>query len=509
MINVDEVFEEARVAFDASRFSDVITQLTDTILQESFHPQLYFFRGMAYYYTNDDEKAIDDLSMAIALKPDYFRSILNRGRAWARARQYNNAINDFTLAIKIRPDHAPAYRYLGTALSDKRDYAKALIQFNTALELDPGSPDIYLHRATALLEMEEYDQAIEDFDKALALKPDFASAYTSRGHAFYKMKRYDEALENFNTGIRLNPKSGRAHFGLARIYDDTGQFELTAANYKRAFCLDYDGSKLIDIFRDKFPSPYIVKALVEKKSRTEPDFATIQWLLSTCRQWDSYLQHIKDSGAPQSEPEVYYRLEAMVNYYMGNSIASYRIFDTKFDSDEYPYPLTMQDQYYLVLSALDFNEPDNGLAYALQSAAKSSDSDNSGRSSGDNYYAGQLFLLDNDLDSALQCFDRCARFIPALYGKLSVYTQQGESDLARSAARDIATAEADINNGYLEGIQPLTIDADLSLEEGAGLIQQRIHYYELQTAIATARELLARRPLHQHLPFHAALIFNP
>ncbi len=188
MINVDEVYEEARVAFDASRFSEVISQLTDPILQESFHPQLYFFRGMAYYYTNNDEKAIDDLSMAIALKPDYFRSILNRGRAWARARQYNNAINDFTLAVKIRPEHAPAYRYLATALRDKRDFARAPIQFNTALELDP---DVFERRGQSGVMLQE--RSVEE--KAMFYYT-LAKSYAQAGDEERMIRYIRFALEN-------------------------------------------------------------------------------------------------------------------------------------------------------------------------------------------------------------------------------------------------------------------------------------------------------------------------
>ena len=532
MINVDEIFEEARVAFDAGRYAEVIAQLSDDVLEGSAHPQLYFFRGMARFYSKMDEKAIEDLSMAIAMKPDYFRAILNRGRIWSQLKQHNNAIADLSLAIKMRPEYASAYRHLGMALNEKRDYDKAILQFDKAIGLEPDSADVYLQRGTAWLGMSEYDPAIEDFDKAIALNPDNASAYTSRGHALYGKKEYDQALESLNNGIRLNPRSGRAYLGLGRVYEKLKEFDLASGYFKRAFYLDYDGSKLVDTFRDNFPAPYIVKSIVANKPKVEPEFATIEWLLATCREWDRYLQHLRDRQDPLTKPDIYHRLEAIVNYYMGNSIASYGLFDTKFDSDEYPYPLTLQDHYYLVLSAMDFNEPDNGLAYALREAGAGGY-----RSEADAYYAGQLYLLNGDMIDAIQCFDRCGEFVPALYGKLSAYVQLGDTRAALTMAEKIAAVEAGTEKvtvgapttgGFLDGIQPLTIGPALSLEEGFALMQQRIYYYELQEVVAVARELLHRESLsrddsnpdplsrgpssteslQRQLPFHSLLVFT-
>jgi len=191
---------------------------------------------------------------------------------------------------------------------------------------------------------------------------------------------------------------------------------------------------------------------------------------------------------------------------MGDPITAYRIFDTQFDSDEHPYPLSLRDQYYLALAAVDFKEPDNGLAFAIEQARQRGGEQGEDRPSADrlmdNYYAGQLFLLHNDLPEALQSFDACGMFLPALYGKMMVYEWLGDEEKLLQVVQEIAAAEDD---PFLDGIEPLVIPEDMSFEETVDKIFSMLPYYELREEIEKARSLLGRAPARTHLEFHGLL----
>lgn len=475
MIRTDELLEEVDLLYQGGRYQEMIGRLNDVIPEDFNHPQLYFLRGVAWINLKNYPDAIDDLTRAIGLRPDYFRAYQQRGLAWFFQQQYDKSIADLQHALTLRPDHGSTYRHLGNAWMKKKDYDEAAEAFTRAIDLQPDVYDLYHNRGSAWRKKGEYARAIADYHKAIQLKPDHA----------------------------------RSFFGLGIIYEAMREPALASIHYKRAYYLGFDRTELAKAFKGSFPAPYIVKDLIhgdEDNKGLEADFSTVEWLLAACKRWDDLLGQLRDDQNPVTFPGKYYSLEAIVNYYMGNSIAAYRIFDTQFESDVHPEPLTLRDQYYLVLSALDFREPDNGLAYAVGQAKKEDGSDPTG-----SYYAGQLLLLHDEPESALQCFTQAGDFLPALYGKIAVYRSLGDMDAMLQTATVIADAESHsgIGTGFLEGITPLEVRKEMSFEEIFAAVMQRIHYYELTEEIAEARRLLDRKPLRSHVEFNVLVGRSP
>jgi tetratricopeptide (TPR) repeat protein len=97
----------------------------------------------------DSKKAIEYLSHAIKLQPDYAGAYYNRGIAYTGLGQYQRAIEDFNEAIGLKSDYAYAYNNRGLAYNG----------------------------------LGQYQRAIEDFNKVIRLKPDYDNAYSNRGIA--------------------------------------------------------------------------------------------------------------------------------------------------------------------------------------------------------------------------------------------------------------------------------------------------------------------------------------
>ena len=545
MIRTDDVLAEADQLFKDSRYQEMIGLLNRSILEDGTFPEFYFFRGIAWMQLQRFDEAIDDLTKAIDLRPDYFRAWQNRGLAWSNRRKYDKAIRDLNHAIGLRPTHTSTYRHLGHALLQAKDYDQAIEVFNKAIELEPEAYDHYHHRGSAWRKKGEYQRAIADYNRAVELRP---------GHA-------------------------RTFFGLGLIYEAIKEPALASVHYKRAYFLGFDKTQLARIFTEQLPAPFMVKAIFAGKDEgegkgMETNLSAIQWLTAVCKTWDAFLDRLRREGYPVTCPEKYYSLEAIVHYYMGDPITAYRIFDTRFDSDEHPYPMSLRDQYYLVLAAMDFKEPDNGLAYAIEqirrgggrpgeaggdAAREAVDGQSEGRETMDgpsedrqpagreamdrpsadreaiggqledrepvgglseggeamdgqledgepvngppmgNYYAGQLFLLHNDPEEALQSFEACGGFLPALYGKMTVYRWMGDEEKMLRVAQEIAASKEE---SFLEGIEPLVIHEDMSFEEMVGKIFSMLPYYELRDEIEKARALLGRTSVRAHLAFH-------
>ena len=50
------------------------------------------------------DRAIEDLTAALRIKPDFHRALKNRGEAWRRSGRFDRAIEDYTAALRTRPD---------------------------------------------------------------------------------------------------------------------------------------------------------------------------------------------------------------------------------------------------------------------------------------------------------------------------------------------------------------------------------------------------------------------
>jgi tetratricopeptide (TPR) repeat protein len=90
----------------------------------------YFNKAGDYYENEQYQLAIDNVTEAITINPDYADAYYNRGFVYAHLENYTAAIADFTSAIKIDPDAADAYVNRGIAKEKSgqsycSDYKKA------------------------------------------------------------------------------------------------------------------------------------------------------------------------------------------------------------------------------------------------------------------------------------------------------------------------------------------------------------------------------------------------
>lgn len=95
----------------------------------------YYFRGMAHYRKGNPNQAIDDLSKAIALKPDP-RFFDDRGNLLAKQGELDRAMADLNKAIEMAPQYAKAYGDRGLIRLMRGETADAESDLKRCFELD-------------------------------------------------------------------------------------------------------------------------------------------------------------------------------------------------------------------------------------------------------------------------------------------------------------------------------------------------------------------------------------
>ncbi len=163
----------------------------------------YHGRGRAYLSLGKKELADADFTKAKELDPENWRK---SGKELADRKDYQGAINALTKAIELKPDYYEAYRDRGSVYMSDASIDKAVQDLTKAIELNPSKPDAYISRGTAYDRKDTYDKAIEDFTKAIELQPDYFFVRYKRGVTHYSMGLYEKAIDDYTKALELGGK---------------------------------------------------------------------------------------------------------------------------------------------------------------------------------------------------------------------------------------------------------------------------------------------------------------
>ena len=175
------------------------------------------------------DRAIEDFTEALSIKPDAVGVLSNRAYAWVRKGENDRAVEDFTAALRIKPDNVFALFDRGQALRQMGELERAVEDYTAALRIDPNNFRAFYYRGAVLSEMGEYGRGIEDFTAALRINPNYAEAL--HGLAFSLATVPEAGMRDGGTAVRLaekgvslrNTASKRAV--LAAAYAEAGRFD--------------------------------------------------------------------------------------------------------------------------------------------------------------------------------------------------------------------------------------------------------------------------------------------
>jgi len=118
----------------------------------------------------------DDAELAVLFK--------DRCREWNKRQESDRAIEDCSQAIRLKPDFAQAFNNRGAAYTFKDQYDRAIEDYEQAIRLDPDDADAFNNRGAVYSLKGQYDRAIEDYNQAIRLNPCDASAFNNRSRAY-------------------------------------------------------------------------------------------------------------------------------------------------------------------------------------------------------------------------------------------------------------------------------------------------------------------------------------
>ena len=128
--------------------------------------------GIQYQKLNDLEKADEHLKAALAIKPDAYEPLANRGIVLVRLRKYSEAEPVLRNAVKLKQPCPFVHFYLGRSLLGQKRPDEAEPQFKTAFE-QGGNDMIEARRALATIYLDrgEHEKAVVEIEAYLKVNP--------------------------------------------------------------------------------------------------------------------------------------------------------------------------------------------------------------------------------------------------------------------------------------------------------------------------------------------------
>jgi Tfp pilus assembly protein PilF len=116
-------------------------------------------RGLAYFKSDDLDRALTDLNHALDIDPRYIFAYDNRGDVWRKRGDLARAIADYTKALQIDPGFTTSYLGRGRAYEALNDMVKARDDYVAARSQTGTRPIDEWARGEAKAQLERLDAA--------------------------------------------------------------------------------------------------------------------------------------------------------------------------------------------------------------------------------------------------------------------------------------------------------------------------------------------------------------
>jgi tetratricopeptide (TPR) repeat protein len=168
---------------------------------------LYNFIGLAFRGMNNNDRALFNYNMAIAIDPGNFRAYNNFGFLYLNEGKNEEAVEYFNKAIAHNGKYAEAFSNRGIARNRMGQFKVAEDDYLAATKYDDKFADPWYNLGILYTESLRYKEAVVAFKRAVKINKKFALAYFNLGATYSKLEKYFRANYYVRKAYRLEPNN--------------------------------------------------------------------------------------------------------------------------------------------------------------------------------------------------------------------------------------------------------------------------------------------------------------
>lgn len=216
--------------------------------------EIYYKLGMAFFYKNDLDKAMNYFDLAIQHDSKAADAIYMKAEASMRKGYFHEAIELAREAVKTAPLKSSRAHYLisgllrVSAFKDFKVMAKsywemflstATLPFDKKAQKQTWRKLSYfkflpmLLKGFILAQMYGPEKALEVYQKAVEKAPGFVHLYCIIGDIYSILGKYEDAICEYKLAIWLDSLNIIAYRSLCRVYEELGDYDSAADIYKK------------------------------------------------------------------------------------------------------------------------------------------------------------------------------------------------------------------------------------------------------------------------------------
>ncbi len=213
----------------------------------SFQASTYVSDPQRGILSHTYEDALAEYDAALTAEPEFVDALLNRARVNLHLGQPAKAIEDLGMALNLRPRRADLYAVAAGAYQLAQDYDNAIDTAATALALDPTNSEAHNASGLSYYYLGELGLAAEHFSSAIESDPTKHQSYTNLANTYFQMGSWHRARQQYEKALEIIPDSTVANtafqrsyllYLVARTHHYTGQFDKEVEVLNQALTLD-------------------------------------------------------------------------------------------------------------------------------------------------------------------------------------------------------------------------------------------------------------------------------
>ncbi len=183
-------------------------------------PQAWYWRGALASEENKWGAAVQYLSKAVSLSPNYLDAWLLMGEVLLQHGKTSGADESFSRALELDGENSRAWRGKAHTMKQMDRWGAAIQSLDKYNALAPSDRDAWRLKGDILFEKEKYKRAIEAYDKFLELAGDDSYALGRKGIALNAIGLVSEAKRCLEESVRLDPGNKEAEKWLKTLIGD-------------------------------------------------------------------------------------------------------------------------------------------------------------------------------------------------------------------------------------------------------------------------------------------------
>lgn len=181
-------------------------------------------RGAEAAAKGDTMKAVEYLTAAVSLHPEFPQALSELGVQYMKLGQPEKAAESLQASLKVEPNDLGARLNYGVALLNQKKFDEAEAQLREVLKKNAALPTAHMYLGVALMGLKKLGDAEGELKLAVTnSSAEVASAHRYLGGIYWGRRDYKRAADELELYLKLAPKAPDAERTLAAIKELRGK----------------------------------------------------------------------------------------------------------------------------------------------------------------------------------------------------------------------------------------------------------------------------------------------